>query len=94
MQRKYKIKERRYTIEKLEEAIHKVLLREMTPSRASRVFKIPRMTIVNHVNGRSKGFRSGRQPVFTHEQEKMILEIIFSMSDMGVGLDVMSFRKI
>ena len=31
MPRKYKIKERRYTIEKLEEAIHKVLLREMTP---------------------------------------------------------------
>ena len=36
MPRKYKIKERRYTIEKLEEAIHKVLLREMTPSRDSR----------------------------------------------------------
>ena len=32
--------------------------------------------------------------VFTNEQEKMILETIFSMSDMGVGLDVISLRKI
>ena len=70
MPRKYKIKERRYNISMLEEAIHSVLLREMNPSQASRAYRVPRMTIVNHVNGRSKGFHRGRHPVFSHDQEK------------------------
>jgi hypothetical protein len=41
-----------------------------------------------------KGFRTGRQPVFSVEQEKLILEVIFAMSDSGFGLNIQSLMDV
>jgi hypothetical protein len=52
------------------------------------------MTIVNHVNGNVKGFKCGRNPVLTHEQEELLVKVICEMSDMAFGLDYNSLRII
>lgn len=94
MVRNYRRKERIYPVDTLRKAVRQVLLRELTSSEAGRLYKIPRTTIINHVNGRSSGFNRGRRPVFTYDQEKMIVELTLAMSDSGVGLDMMGIRKI
>ena len=88
MVRNYRRKERIYPVDTLRKAVRQVLLRELTSSEAGRLYKIPRTTIINHVNGRSSGFNRGRRPVFTYDQEKMIVELTLAMSDSGVGLDM------
>jgi hypothetical protein len=52
------------------------------------------MTIVNHVKGHVQGFRCGRKPVLTHEQEELLVKVVCEMSDMAFGLDFSSLRTI
>ena len=92
--RNYKIKSKKYSTEKLIEAIRCVESQEMNASQAARFFEIPRMTIVNHLNGRCKGFRRGRHPVFTTSQERKIVEILHTMADMAIPLDSTGLRNV
>jgi hypothetical protein len=94
MVRNYKIKPKVYSLEKLRVAVGSVVCKEMTASQASRFYQIPRMTIVNHVNGKVLGYGRGRRPIFTVEQEQKILEIIFALSEMALPLDVDGIRAI
>ena len=55
-----------YTEEQLNEILDKVRNNTLNPYAAQRLFKIPRMTIVNRLN-KTKSSVRGRPTTFTHD---------------------------
>lgn len=51
---------------------------EISAYKASKLYNVPRSTIINHVNGKSKGFNVGRPPIFNTEQERLVLDFILT----------------
>ncbi len=67
---------------------------EFSAYKAAKVFNVPRMTIVNHLNGRVGSFGAGRKPVLSEAQEELLVKVICEMSDMAFGIDYNSLRGI
>ena len=88
MVRNYKRKnEKRYTKDELIEAIERVRNGEIRLCKAVRDYNIPRSPLKNHLGGRNTTFKSGRRPTLSEEHEKLLLEVIFYLSDCAMGLD-------
>jgi transposase len=77
---------RKYSQDELELAIRKVETGDLTIYAASKRYAIPRSTIVNHVNGKCKGFKAGRPTLFSKEEEKVIVDLLLALSEWGYPL--------
>lgn len=84
----------KYTRSDLEKAIDRVKLGEISAYKASKLYKIPRSTIINHVIGKSKGFSVGRPPIFNSDQERLILDFILTLSGYGYPPDKPKMKQI
>ena len=84
MVRTYLKKNKTYSQGNLVEAVSKCSAGELNPYRASVLYKIPRTTIQNHLQAKSKSFDIGRKPALTRFQEENIVDL----SDWGFGADV------
>ena len=71
----------------LKTAIKDVKENKTAINRAAKTVGIPRSTLNNHFNGKAKGFVRGRPPVFTHDEEQGLVDLIFKLSESGFGLD-------
>ena len=92
MVRNYKAKPKAYSTQALKKAIKRVTSGKMTFSQASRRYKVPRSTIANHVKQPKSKIGAGRTPVFTPEQEQLLIELLVVLSEMYVALDINEFR--
>ena len=82
-----------YKEDTLVEAIEKVKAGEFSVYMAHRVYKIPRSTIQNHVDGKSSGFRVGRPPLFSDEQEKLLVDLVIQLAEWGHPLEREEFKS-
>ena len=62
---------------------------KLSPYAAQRQFNIPRMTIVNRLNEKSKSSIRGRP-----EEEKIIVDHLIVLSKMGFGLDKLQLQML
>jgi hypothetical protein len=88
MVRTYLKKTKTYSQGKLVEAVSKCSTGELNPYRASQLYRIPRTTIQNHLQSKSKSFDIGRKPALTRVQEENIVDLLCDLSDWGFGADV------
>lgn len=82
---------RNYSDENLQEAILKIKDRELTIREASRKYKISFGTLYNKTKGKHT-LKHGGQPVFSPEQEIVLLEAIIKCSDWGFPLTMTDAR--
>ena len=83
-----------YSEEDLKLAVEKVNSGELSAYSASKQYTIPRTTIVNHVTGKSKGFRAGRPVQFSEEQERTLIELIKGLSLIGYPLEKKDLKEL
>lgn len=50
-------------------------------------FNVNRVTLTNRINGKSFYINAGHPTIFSEEEEKMLVEWIFKMSDVGYSVD-------
>jgi hypothetical protein len=67
---------------------------ELRISDAVREYRVPRTSLKNHVNGTNKVFKVGRKTTLTEDQEKLLLQVCFFLSDCALGLDDLSLALI
>ena len=82
-----------YTETSLREAISKVRGKELTAYKASKLFKIPRQTIENHIKDKVKSFSRGRPTTFSEEEEKALVDYYVELAKSGFGLDIESLQS-
>jgi hypothetical protein len=83
-----------YNSDDLKAAINFCKDNKKTPYQASKEFMVPKSTIRNHLNETSSSTVRGRPPVFTSDEESVIVDFLINISKMGYGLDIGSFRKV
>jgi len=83
--------------ENLAAAVADVLQNKMTLGRAGKKWKIPKSTLFDHINGKSKHSGSkkvtGRQPVFPEAIEKQLVAYIKEFANNLFGLTATDIRK-
>ena len=94
MARRYHAKKKKYSQENLLAAIEDVRAGTRNAYRASQFHKVPRSTIVNHINGKSKSFKVGRKTALTETAERALVRMILYMSDIAFGLDGDNIRLV
>jgi hypothetical protein len=65
-----------------------------TPFKASKEFGIPQSTFRNHLKEKSSSTVGGRPPVFRFDEESIMVDYLISLSKMGHGFDIMSFKQV
>lgn len=77
----------KYKESDLENAVDAVKLKGMSYGKASKMFKVPKTTIVDHVTGKiKKGAKPGRKTVFPIEIENTIVERVLAAAEKGFGV--------
>ena len=99
MVRDYKRRERgkwtyqAYTTESLEQCLQNVTNGNLSTRKAAEIYKIPRATVKNKLEGKhSKGV--GGQTVFTRKEEELFVSRIISMCNWGFPLDKFDLRMV
>ena len=87
-------KKKTYTQEELVEAIRRVKCGEMTTYKVWKEFGIPRTTMQNHIDGKSKGFSVGRPPIFNLSEETAIKDFIIGMAESNNPVSKRKLSKI
>ena len=87
-------KKKNYTQEELVEAIRRVKCGELTTHWVFKELGIPRSTIQNHIDGKSKGFSFGRPPIISFDQETAIKDFVVGMAESNHPLSKRKLRKI
>ncbi len=82
---KQKRVEKNYPESALTDAIKAVNDKKMTPFAASRKYRVPRTTIIDHVNGRySSSNKNGYGPLLTPKAERELVKFINICTDRGI----------
>ena len=78
---------RKYSPTSLGTAYEKVLSKEMSAYKASKVYGIPKSTLMDRLKGRvdSETLSSGPPPMFTLEQESKLVDHVKKMASLGYG---------
>jgi len=87
-------KRRRYTSSQLVEAIELAKSGEKSVYTIAKEMKIPRSTIQNHIKGLSTGFRVGRPPLFSEDQEKVLVDFTIQLSEYGYPASKSKLKRI
>ena len=66
---------------------------EVNSYAAHKQYGIPRSTIENHLRGKANGFEAGRPPLFSEEQEKLILDFIVKLSKCPSNKELFQIAK-
>ncbi len=80
-------KNRQYTTKKLDDAVSAVRAKTMGYKKASKLYGIPKTTLVDHVLGRyTPGGNPGRPPVIPAKYEEALIKQIIKASNVGFGI--------
>ncbi|KAF6199365.1 hypothetical protein GE061_007391 [Apolygus lucorum] len=85
-----------YSQDDLKQALAAIGRGEVTVYKASKIFKIPKPTLYNHITERRgvKSSTSGRAPVFSKEVEEKMAHCIKTMNKWGFGLSKREFLEV
>lgn len=96
MPRVYKIKvckTQKYSKETLEKCLEEILDDKISINKASKVYNIPKGTLINRVHGRH-GKSHGGQPVFSEKEEEALVAGITDCAEWGFPLCPMDLRYV
>lgn len=77
-------KRAQWTTEQLQQAVDAVRNRGTSLREAARVYKVPRMTISNHLGETNPTRRLGQKIIFTEDEEKQLVERILKYAEVGL----------
>ena len=75
-----------YTLEDLQKAVDDVKSGKVGVRDAAEMYGIPRSTISANKNGPHNGHKPGAKPVLGDEIEKLLVESLIKLADIGLGL--------
>lgn len=77
----------------LAEAVEKVKSGESSAYNMKSETGIPRTTIRNHKSGKVKSSQRGRPPLFSPDQEKLMIELVITLAGWGYPLEKDDFKE-
>ena len=83
-----------YSNKTFEDVLEKLRNNETNPYAASKLYGIPRQTLVNHLKKKSLSTVKGRPTVFNTDEERTIVDHLIALSKIGYGLDQIQLQKV
>jgi hypothetical protein len=85
---------KKYTQAYFDEALEKVRKNEMSYRDAENEYGVPIATLSDHKNGKYVSQKRGAKTILSVEEEQLLVTIILSLGDAGVGINKFEIRKI
>jgi hypothetical protein len=92
--RKVPLSRQNYTADALSAAVDAVANQNMGVREASSIYGVPRATISDHVNGKSKSNILGRGPILGHDVELLLVHALTKLADWGFGFEVSDLKVV
>jgi len=83
-----------YSPEALLKAYNLVKERRIPVKKAARMYNVPQQTLRDRVLGKTDPIHSGHETLFTHEEEKVLVNHLKTRAELGYGLTNVYTQKL